>query len=146
MAVGIRETLNQKPAITTAATLIIIAAALAVIVYQSWESDGGHQAMPTKAWFTIDDGKTWFVDDISKPSPYEYNGKAVYRVFVFTCDGGKTTFAAYLQRGNPDGADAQVKAPLSSDADWIKRDDPKAATLLEPKCKGSDQVAVAVQP
>jgi hypothetical protein len=166
---GIRETLNRKPAITTAATLIIIVVMLGVIVYQSWDFQRTPPPQSMRAWFTVDDGRNWFPDDAGKLPPWDYEGKPVYRVFVFTCDGGKSTFPGYLQRYTPDalrklseqqnsgthdssldellaGPGVEIKPPLTGDKGWMKRNDPQAGALLEPMCKGTNEPAARVEP
>jgi hypothetical protein len=152
--VGIRETLNQKPAVTTAATAIIIVVMLGVIIYQSLDR-GGVPTPATRAWYTLDDGKTWFADDSNRPTPFDYKGTPAYRVIVFTCDGGATTFAGYLvrvtdQQGDqvqvPSSSVVEIKPPLTGQAGWIRRDDPRSVTLLEPRCQGSGELASVVTP
>jgi hypothetical protein len=166
LSVGIRETLNQNPAITTVATIIIILATLGLIVYQTWDFGGPSYAPPTQAWFTVDDGKTWFADDISKLPPWDYQGRPAHRVFVYTCDDRTTTFAAYLMRYTPEakqkltqgntsdpmmqqllnGPGVEVKPPLTGEKGWLKRSDPAAAALLQPLCKQTNAPAVVVEP
>lgn len=41
----------------------------------------------SRAFFTIDDGKTWFVDSSSRIPPFEKDGKTAYRCSVYECDG-----------------------------------------------------------
>jgi hypothetical protein len=164
--VGIRETLNQNPAITTAATVVIIVVTLGLIIYQTWDFGEPRYEPPAKAWFTVDDGKTWFADEISKQPSFDYGGRTAYRVFVYTCDDRKTVFAGYLMRytaearqklaqGAADdpavqellsGAGVEVKAPLTGEQGWIKRNDPKAAALMQPICKETNSPAVVVEP
>jgi hypothetical protein len=93
--VGIRETLNQNPGITTGVTAGIIVLALAVIIWQSF--DRGPR-IPNQAFFTVDDGQTWFADDINRVPPFQHNGQEAVRAHVFTCDGGRTKFVAYLEK------------------------------------------------
>jgi hypothetical protein len=100
---GIRETLNQKPQITTGITIGIIVVAL---VYILWQSLGGSSG-PTgntmgKAFFSVDEGKTWFADDATQLSPFQKDGKEAVRVHVWTCDNGKTKFASHLERFTPE--------------------------------------------
>jgi len=54
-----------------------------------------------KAWFTTDDGKTWFADDKRKLPPFDHDGKPAVRCWVYSCDGDKAPFAAYLERFEP---------------------------------------------
>jgi hypothetical protein len=103
--VGIRETLNQNPAITTGATIAIIIIALIFIVLQFVDSGPD---IPTKSWYTTDDSSpegalaSLFKDDINKIPPFEKDGKQAYRAQVYTCDRGKTRFVAYIERYTPE--------------------------------------------
>jgi hypothetical protein len=160
--VGIRETLNQKPAIAKGATVVLILAALGVIVWSFVGSGSGPNANAgQKAFFTIDDGKTWFEDDVKKLPPFDKDGKTAYQCFVWTCDGGKNKFVSHLQRYTPDAkrrleeaqakgpaADPEsikralmtgieVKAPGNGDdpKNWVKDREPRATQITQPRCK-----------
>lgn len=52
----------------------------------------------TKAYFTVDDGKTLFVDDVAKIPPFEAKGGQAVRAFVYTTDKGKTQWVQYLRK------------------------------------------------
>lgn len=93
---GIRETLNQNPGITTGATAVVILLALGFIIYQFVGGSGN--TVQSKAFYTVDDGKTWFSDDITKLAPFDHDGQTAYRCYVFTCDGGSTKFVSHLER------------------------------------------------
>ncbi len=58
--------------------------------------------IPTQAYYSVDDGQTFFADDINLVPPFEKDGKMAVRAHVFTCDGGKTPFVAYLERYTPE--------------------------------------------
>jgi hypothetical protein len=98
--VGIREQLNQNPAITTGITIGIIVIALGFIVWQIFGGQGGPSAV-TEMYYTVDDGQTYFSDDATKVAPFDYNGKEAVRAYVFKCADGKE-FVAYLERMNKD--------------------------------------------
>ncbi len=159
---GIRETLNQNPAITTGATAAIILVALGIIVWQLTGSSGGGGNATTKSFFTIDDGKTWFADDVNKLAPFDKDGKPAYQVFVWTCDGGKNKFVSHLQRYTPEAkkkiegargkgpsamvgdpgmmemvmmTGVEVKPPLTGDKGWVRQTDPNAMKITMPQCK-----------
>ena len=99
---GIREKLNENPAITTGATIGIILIALIFIGYQLFSSNSAE--IPTGAFYTTDDSSpeaamaALFTDELDKLAPFKKDGKDAYRAFVYTCDGGKTKWVAYLQR------------------------------------------------
>jgi hypothetical protein len=144
---GVRETLNKQPAIVTGATLGIVVLALLFIIYQLTSS--GRPRIPTKAYFSDDDGASYFSDDINLLAPFDHGGKEAVKANVFKC--GDKTFVGYLERFTPVAqkqiTDArstnnmgeltaalaigtQVKAPLTGDKGWVTEGRP-AATKLE---------------
>jgi hypothetical protein len=97
--VGIRETLNQNQGITTGVTIGIVVIALIIII---WQLSGGRgYTFPTRAFYTVDDGQTTFVDAIDRIPPFDHQGQEAVRVHMFSCDGGRTRFVGYLERYNP---------------------------------------------
>lgn len=153
---GIRETLNQNPGITTGVTAGIIVLALVVIVWQLAGSGG--PSIPTKAYYTVDDGATWFADDINKIPPFDHNGKPAYRVHLFRCGGGDP-FVTHLERYTPAaqkrleqaraaGPEAdpsvyeevamsgiEVKKPGTGDKGWVRQSNYEAASeIMSPIC------------
>ena len=97
---GIRDTLNRNPSIATGTILAIIVIAVAFIVYS--QSRGlSPSKEPAKAFYTIDEGKHWFVDDVSKFPPFDHEGKEAVRALLFQCGEGKP-FVGYLARYTPD--------------------------------------------
>jgi hypothetical protein len=102
---GIRESLNKNPQITTGITAGIIILALLVILYQIFGgSGGGAAAGNTKRYFTTDTSseaaalKAKFLDDTTKLAPFPKDGKEAVAVLVYSCDGGKTEKVAYFSR------------------------------------------------
>lgn len=65
-------------------------------------------AEQTKTWFTVDDGETYFADNVSNIPPFVKNGKTAYGCEVFSCDGGKSRFVGFLVRYRA-GAAAEFK-------------------------------------
>ncbi len=166
---GIREKLNENPGITTGVTAGIIVIALIIIGYQLMSGSGPR--IPTKAYYTIDDGETWFADDISKIPPFDKDGKPAYRVHVFRCKGGKP-FAAYLERYTPEAKkrmealrDAgpetdpglydeiqmtgiEYKKPGTGDKGWVRQNNyEEVAKITSPTCpEGGTEGIEAVYP
>lgn len=75
---------------------------------------------PDRAWYTIDDGKTWFADAADKITPFEKDGKQACRVYLHSFDGGKTTVATKLERFT----DKAAKALTSIRAAILKSHEP----------------------
>jgi hypothetical protein len=111
-SVGIRETLNKNPIITTGATVGVILLALGVIVWEVMPSHGPRA--PTKAFYSVDDGATYFPDDINKIPPIDHEGKAdaAVRCYVYSCSG-KGKFVAYLEKYTKKMRDKMLQARSS---------------------------------
>src|SRR2546422_10453637 len=93
---SIREALNRHKALTTAVAAVVSIVAIGILY---WIASGGSVAREGHlAWFTDDDGKTWFADDVNRLTPFDHNGRQAVMCFVYTCDGGKTKFVLYLSR------------------------------------------------
>jgi hypothetical protein len=102
---GIRETINKHRPLAVGATVVAAAGALALSL---WSSHNEASPPPLlKAYFSDDDGKSWFVDDSRKLPPFDHNGKPAVRAFVFHCDNGKP-YVAYLLRYK-DGSQKQIE-------------------------------------
>ena len=94
---GVREKLaaNPRAAMGIAAAIVVIG--LAVIIFP-WQAGDSGRAEPRKMFLTVDDGKTFFVAAAEPLPPFQHEGKTAYRAYVFTCDGGKTTWVGYVER------------------------------------------------
>lgn len=161
---GIRETLNKNPGITTGVTAAIILIALVFIIWQAG-GGGGVGAAQAKSFYSVDDGKTFFVDDAEKIPPFEHEGKTAVRAHVYTCDDGKTKQVAYLERYTDQAkkvmekmrsgevTDQQimameeiqmtgilVKAPGTGDKGWVRQIDQAASAIVTPKCPEGAQI------
>jgi hypothetical protein len=160
--VGIRETLNENPRLTTGITIGIIVVVLGFIVWQikgglSSTPEGGGSSGGTKVYFSDDDGQTYFADDAAKVPPFDHGGKQAVRAHVVKCDG--KTFVNYLERFTPEGkkkmeamggkppagdptamdsirnTGMEVKRP--GDKDWLRASasDPRYGEITRWKCK-----------
>ncbi len=100
---GLRQKLNDNPALSVAITAVIILATLAFVVRSIWfGAEGGAivTGVEGTAFFTIDDGQNWFVGDARQLPPFERDGKPTVRAKVFECPDGKE-FVGYLERYSP---------------------------------------------
>lgn len=98
---SLRETLNRHPRATSAATIALIALALILSVWQLWPRAREADTIHSRGFYSIDDGATWFEDDLTKVPPFPANGKEAYRAAVFKCGWAKP-FVAYLSRFTPE--------------------------------------------
>ena len=74
---------------------------LAVIVFSQTRGPAAPGGGSTRAFFTIDDGKTWFTDDAAKLPPFTKDGKQAVRAYVFRSAKG-AEFVNHLERFKPE--------------------------------------------
>jgi hypothetical protein len=101
--VGLRETINKNPKPTAAVAAGIVLVAIALIVYNT-SGDGGEAELrpaPTKAYFSIDEGKTTFVADVTNIPPFKKDGKDAVRAIVYTCPDDGKEFVGRLESFAP---------------------------------------------
>ena len=159
---GIRETLNENPRLTTGITAGII---ILTLIWILWSVFGGGGNTPTaggvgKVFFTDDDGKSWFPDDATKIPPFDHNGKQAVRAHVYKCDG--KTFVNHMERYTADAkkklealqkkggpiadptlmesvqmSGLEYKSP--GQGNWVRMTDPKVGEILKPKCSKPEE-------
>lgn len=102
---GIRETINDRQGLAVGAVTGLIVLSLGFVVWYVLFSGGGHSnaGLNAKAFFTDDDGKSFFMDDAAKTPPFPHSGKQAYGCTVFSGDGGKTKFVGWLTRYTDEG-------------------------------------------
>lgn len=141
-----------------------------VLIAFSLSRTGGDNARAdgaqARAFFTTDDGATYFADDAQKTAPFDHNGKEAVQCFVFTSDGGNTRFVGYLQRFSIEGKKrreglsreqaqaesarimqlmTEVKKP--GRANWVRSNDPAAAAITTPiPPDGSEKTVSPIDP
>jgi hypothetical protein len=108
---GIKASLKDRSVVPIAASLVVIAMA----VYMMRNAMSGTSGIRTRAYFTTDDGQTQFVDSMDHFPPFDHGGKTAYRVWMYSTDGGKTSFPVYLERYTPQG-----KARISAEYEDFK--------------------------
>lgn len=155
---GIFAAMREHPGVSIAGwTVVIVGVAVWLVIFM-------HSGPPTNvdvstgAWFSTDDGKTWFKDDQKKLPPFDHDGNPAYRAYVFDCDNGKGPFVAYLERYTPEAqqqlhqmqtakrppelgalqrimtSGVEVKEP---GGEWMPATDPRAIKLKKPTCPGN---------
>jgi len=157
--VALRDTLNKNPQYVTYGTIAIIVLAIGVIVWQLKPAGGPTPA--NAAWYSDDDGATWFADEPNKVTPFlntKTNREAV-NAYVYKCPG-EAPFVAFLEKpepavkakwddwmkknpGQPLSGDALhlaeggmlVKKPKDRTAPWVKGDSEAGGLIKVIKCK-----------
>jgi len=162
---SIRQAINRNPAIAAIVSVIALGAVVAVVfATRSHEASGAKSAGGAKAWYTVDDGRTYFPDDANRLVPFDHNGKPAYRCYVWTCDAGTNRFVSHLERLTEQGRRSfagsnrmdvlqlvpgtlEVKAPLTGDTGWVVTTSPQAEQIQTPRCRNDrSRVPQPVQP
>jgi hypothetical protein len=100
---GIRETLNRQGKPVTAFVVLALLICIAWIFYS--KPDGSDPFEGGSAFFSVDDGKTFFEADASNIPPFMHEGREAVQALVYSNDGGKTQFVGYLMRFTPSGVE-----------------------------------------
>jgi hypothetical protein len=95
---SVREVLQTNKAVGFGTAAVLLLVAVAIASYTLWPHNTRGTA--TGAFYSTDDGKTYFTDTIFHFPPYDQDGKTVYRAIVYTSNSGK--FVGALLRFKPD--------------------------------------------
>jgi hypothetical protein len=90
---AMRELINKYP--LAAGAFVVVALAVAV-VFVVRGSVGPTNTIAGGAYYTDDDGNSFFVDEAQKVTPFDHNGKQAVKAYVFSCDGKRSVH--YMER------------------------------------------------
>lgn len=163
---GLRERLNDRRRVTVWAAIALIGIAVLVIAMEIRSQLA--PAMPEfgQAFYTIDDGRTYFVDDERKLPPFDHEGREAVKAYLFTCDGGETRWIGYLERFTPEGkalakellagkgppnanqptivTDLEVKRP--GQPTWCLITSKQAEAILNVRCPHGNHAVTLIEP
>jgi len=131
---GVREAMNKRPMIAGGIVAVLAAAAIAFAVFQIRdEVRAGSDAAgdPERAFFTVDDGQTWFVDDATQLAPFQHNGKEAVRAYVVECNGKR--FVNHLERYTAEGKQATMRL-----REVVKKGPPPGALVAAAQQRGRE--------
>jgi hypothetical protein len=117
----------------------------------------------TRAYFSDDDGGSFFSDSLAKLPPFDHGGNQAVAAAVFRCLGsGGPPFIGYLERYTPKGLNEmkspgpgnyfepnqmQVSLPLKGDKGWANFTSPAGTAIVDVHCPdGSAEVPQQVEP
>jgi hypothetical protein len=154
---GIRETLNSNRHLITVGVLVLLIAA--TFGWMFWQSaDLGNRFSTPQAFYTADDGATWFKDDANKLPPFDHQGKPAVACYVYKCGDKGQPWVSHLMRYTPEGKaqreeqikskgginvigsntllkpQLEVKEAKTGDQGWVHVSDPRAAAIQKPEC------------
>ena len=170
---GLRETVNRHPKAVAAVISVIVLAAVGFTVQQ--QRPPGMNP-PRYAYFSDDDGRTFFKDAATNVPPFDHGGKQAVAAYVFNGKDGKP-FVAYLERAISAEARAKVEqarrdlmtratqqaVPMPDselmelinrnlevkrpgDRAWVGAMDPRAGPIMAVKIGEENTLATPVQP
>jgi hypothetical protein len=144
---SLRESINKHPKVTVVAVLVLAGASVAFALKAS---GSGAEGLPTKDYYTADEGASYFEAEADKVVPFDHQGKQAYRARVFRYGNGKP-FVGYVERltaegmqkmeelkskSGPDvaeqraviaGKHSEVRKP--KDTSWIKANSPASSRV-----------------
>jgi hypothetical protein len=120
---GIREKIDQSHKVIRIAASAVILLSVVMIARQLFKSRFSAAAPIIKAFYSDDDGKSWFVEETTELPPIDHGGKVAVRVEVFRCNGGEP-FVGYLERYS-DAAKARITAGAA------KNGNPAAPAIID---------------
>lgn len=92
---GVRETLNKHKSLGTVLATVFLVGAAGILTYSQWPQ---HRFAGHTAFYSDDDGQTWFIDSVYKTTPFDHDGKQAVRAVIYSYDHGDKRFCAYLMR------------------------------------------------
>jgi hypothetical protein len=118
---GIRESIERHKPLVVAATILVVLIAGIFAWRQMAPATPNAGSTSDQAFYSVDDGAHLFTASAELVPPIDHEGKQACRAYVFSCDGGKTQFVAYLERYTP-----QAKKAMEAARDALKRGDKDA--------------------
>ena len=107
---GVREKLNQNKAFGVVAAVVMAGAAIAFAAY-NLRGTGSPSAY--EAYYTTDDGQTFFGGTVADVPPFQKDGKEAVRAHVYTCNG--KPFVNHLERYTPEARKVIAAAMATPD-------------------------------
>jgi hypothetical protein len=108
---GVRESINRHKAWAVSGSVLALAGAVAWGIINQPPPDAGPSHM---AWYTSDDGRTWFKDTDRRVPPFEHGGATAVLAHVYRC--GDRPFVAWMERYDPEGKDVLDAYRAAEDA------------------------------
>jgi hypothetical protein len=105
------------------------------------------------AYYTVDDGKTYFVAGMENVPPFAHDGQTAVRAYVFRCGSSGKPFVGYVERYNEKSHKAMVENRATpqdqiagrelkrpGEGTWVKSDDRRAAgAIADVRCPDGSQ-------
>src|SRR3954468_1414146 len=99
---SIRDKMNQNKMLGPGVGVALLLIAIGIIAFQTLGRNSNPTAPTGNAFFSDDNGKTFFRDDATKLTPFSHDGKQAQRVDIFKGGDGKE-FAGLIYRWTDGG-------------------------------------------
>lgn len=131
---GVREFIHRYRRVVAPVVVVGLVVSVAYAVYQWRSAPADPLAGSGKAFYSVDDGTTYFVAGSEQIPPFLHEGREAVQALVYTDDGGKTTFVGYLMRFTPRGVELMraMRQPAG--------DRPRALPGLDPGLQANTEV------
>ena len=97
---SIRGAMATRPLLTGAAAVVLRARCLAALGWQAFGHRELQDVYRDQAFFSDDDGRTWFFDSVSRVPPFDHSGRPADRAVVCRCGDGQP-FIGYSKQYSP---------------------------------------------
>jgi hypothetical protein len=141
LMIGMREWINQHPKAALWAGIVVVGIAIGAVVAEVMAGRRHYPSGAPNDYFTIDDGKTFFVASSDNVAPFDYNGQQAVHANVFSCGG--QVFVGYLDRYNakyhdqvaahgfsPEANQYGLEYKRPGDTKWVPANDLRAVVDL----------------
>ena len=155
---GIREWIDQHRGVTVGLISGIVLVAVGFIVAQVLANRKAYPVASPDSYFTVDDGKSFFVASSDNIPPFDHSGQQAVHAYVFQCNGKQ--FVGYMERYTPDARKSilagkrspqierfgrEMKRPGAGE--WIKSGDLVVESKIsDVRCPDGKGVPEAVEP
>jgi hypothetical protein len=117
---GLREIVNRQRTTVIVVSVIVTVGALVSLALRN--ADNSLPLSNDRAFFSTDDGQTYFEGPNDKVPPFEHEGRTAVRALVFRC--GKTEWVGFLEQYN-----REAKQALEAAAREATKANPDPAVL-----------------
>lgn len=152
---GIRELLEKQKRLVIPAVVVGIAAC----AYSAWRTHKAEEipGMIERAYYSDDDGKTYFADDVKQGFSFDHGGNTAYRAFVYRCNSGKPFVGLLARTTEPSGPKPADPNPVGKrqagppppmevrkpgTTKWVSTLSPEYQPLLQSVCRGENPDAL----
>lgn len=91
----IRKKLADDKRMGIAIAIVLLAVAALALAVQFWPQRKPNLAL---AYYSDDDGQTWFKDSAFRVAPFDHDGKTAVMAEIYNYDNGSKEFCAYLAK------------------------------------------------